>query len=47
MKTILKILFLFGIIGVMAFSCGKEKQLPPNQAEGKLLQPLIGVMDIG
>ena len=37
MKTILKILFLFGIIGVMAYSCGKEKPLPPNQAEGKII----------
>jgi len=26
MKTTLKILFLSGLVGIMAFSCGKEKQ---------------------
>jgi len=30
MKTILKILFLSGIIGITAFSCGNEKQPRPN-----------------
>ncbi len=37
MKTILKILFLSGIIGITAFSCGNEKQPRPNPLPGDTL----------
>lgn len=40
MKTILKILLLSVFIGLMAFSCEKEKQLPANQAEGTIVANL-------
>jgi len=39
MKTILKILFLSGIIGITAFSCGNEKQ-PPIILQQKKLFPI-------
>ena len=40
MKTILKVLFLCGIIAFTAFSCEKteEEVLPTYQAEGKIIQ---------
>ena len=41
MKSKFKILFLLGIIGIMAFGCEKEKQLPPNQAKGKIIQTFM------
>ncbi len=39
MKSIIKILFLYGIIVLMAFSCKKtEETLPTQLAEGKIIQ---------
>ncbi len=44
MKTILKILFLSGIIGVIAFGCGKEKIKPQHNANITLYNKPLSII---